>query len=59
MTNQQNILEKINNRIEELKEEAENLVVRRQSLSNEIEDINIKLTQILGAIKELSLLLED
>jgi uncharacterized protein YoxC len=59
MINQENIVEKINNRIEELKEEAENLVLKRQSLSSEIEDINTKLTQIVGAIKELNLLLED
>jgi peptidoglycan hydrolase CwlO-like protein len=49
--------DRIQKRIEELKEKAETLVVERESLSKKIDQINIELTQIVGAIKELNGLL--
>jgi methyl-accepting chemotaxis protein len=53
------IIKKIEHRIEELKEKAEMLVLERESLSKRIEDINLELTQIVGALKEFNLIKQD
>jgi predicted nuclease with TOPRIM domain len=44
---------KINARIEELSKEAEALVNRRSELEAELEESNVRLSQIVGAIQEL------
>ena len=44
----------ISKRINELHQETESLVNRRQSLINEINNIETRLTQIVGAITELN-----
>ena len=44
----------IDKRINELHKETESLVNRRQSLINEINSIETRLTQIVGAMTELN-----
>jgi len=44
----------IDKRINELHKETESLVNRRQRLINEINNIETRLTQIVGAITELN-----
>jgi len=52
--NEDMLYEKIQNRIEELKEKIQLLVEERDSLSKRIEEINIELTKIVGGITELN-----
>jgi predicted nuclease with TOPRIM domain len=47
------MISKINARIEELSKEAEALVNRRSELEAELEESNVRLSQIVGAIQEL------
>jgi predicted nuclease with TOPRIM domain len=53
------MISKINARIEELSKEAEALVNRRSELEAELEESNVRLSQIVGAIQELDLMRKE
>ena len=56
------MIEKLNARMIDLSEEAETLVNKRSELHDEIENINIRLAHLVGAMQELDSLkrsLED
>lgn len=50
------MLNKIKERIQELSAEAETLVHRRAEASQVVDDVNVRLAQIVGAIQELAAL---
>jgi uncharacterized coiled-coil DUF342 family protein len=56
------MIDKLNARIIDLSEEAETLVNKRSELHDEIENINVRLAHLVGAMQELDSLkrsLED
>lgn len=54
-----NILEKLQERIEALSNEATTLVHKKQEYEREIGQIETRLTQIVGAIAELDGIIKD
>jgi hypothetical protein len=52
-------MDKIKNKIEQLNTEAENLINIRNQLNQQFNEIEVRLTQIVGAIKALDDLLTD
>jgi predicted nucleic acid-binding Zn-ribbon protein len=53
-----NMLMKLKEKIESLSREASDIVERREHFMNSIEGMNVRLTQIAGAISELSSIIE-
>lgn len=56
------MIDKVNARMAQIAEEAEDLVARRSQLHGELESIEVKLAHLVGAMQELDLLkrsLED
>ena len=47
------MLENINKRINELSQEAHDLVEKRAALHSSLDECNVRLTQIMGALQEL------
>jgi len=52
-------MEKIDKKINQLGEEANNLVSKRERLEQALRDIDVRLTQIVGAIFELESLKKE
>lgn len=53
------IKEQITNKIKELKQEAQDLVDERVALDRRQHNIDIRLTQVAGAISEIEQLLQE
>jgi methyl-accepting chemotaxis protein len=53
------MIDKIQARIDELTNDIQELTTVREQLVNSIRDIDIRLTQIMGAVSELKTLLID
>jgi len=52
-------MEKIENKIKELNEEAANLANISDHLNQQLKDIQIRITQIVGAVKALKEILNE
>jgi len=53
------LVEKFNKRMEELSEETQQLSEIREQLINQIREIEVRLTQIVGAMAEIKMILDS
>ena len=54
-----NILKKLNNSIAKLSNEATDLALLKDKFNRDIADIDVRLSQIVGAIKEITSIIEE